>query len=1073
MLKKIKTIIACVLIVTIISTMGLAGLTAAAEESAAAPTVLSVTPSGEGLTRVCAGSVTFDSVMDRSTLSSENIKVTDATNGGNIVEQVKTSAYDTEYVFLCEFEPNTTYKITVGTNVKNAEGAALEEEYVHTFTTGDEIESIARANPDEAERYTHNSDGKHDGSLSAVYDGKLDGMYYTYNAEGPASRYVAIDLGKKSELSHISYVPKKAGWPDSWATNVKIQVATEPDFSDAVDLAITPVFEDLNADSGLIEWIAVPKDDTLYRYVRIIKNTINISAVELAVYNYPSTEIVEIDPVNIGLKKEISYNEYLGIYGSGVKTSVNDGVKTPSSYVAFNPARASEGEMAYFRFDLIKPYPISRINFYTRADSKSDTDNMTIYGSNEICSVDEMDVLYECPKGLELGQKNIIKLDKVGSYRYITFQKVANGHFCVAEVEIMSPTVINYHNDWKISNRASSYRVKLEDVETYEEGQEFLMLAMGYDEDGYLSYLDTVDYVLGKGIDDIDIQKEKPAGTKDVFVTAIDSFDSLKVNFRPKATPVSPFETTRAEISLKGEETAIFTILKNGKTFKDGFAKDDVLYVDMKMADENGKAKFAYDFKDTDATGVYEARTYITHADGTVSIEPYKIYYYTQESFDTMADEFDGADTNTGFEAVLEKYTETTPHFTLDAIPEVKAEKVSASIGEDFARVKDLYLKESGNSPDDVVEALKAAYVLYSAKNQSDSKVLAKYGDKVNGYDAKIHKDEKVLTMLSRLDDKITDSESFEEMCELACITSLMLDAGIGDTAEVIKTYAEKLGINLSDAEEKNVTVTEIAEKLDRKNPEQYIGSFGEVFAEIADEIYKERESAKSDRVDKGYGSSSSGSSKGGGGGFYQADVPETEDKPITAPQTTVSTNNGFADTKDIEWANEAICVLAENKILSGVDGVNFMPYREITREEFSKMIFLAFNLQRKDGKMSAFADCEKDAWYYPYVDALYSSEIINGISEELFGVGSFITRQDAAAILERVAGYYNKNMSKEDMHYTDTSEIAEYANSAVSKLSKSGIITGFDDGSFKPQSSITRAQAAVMIYRMMQYVGA
>ena len=152
MLKRIKTIIACVLMVTIISTMGLAGLTAAAEESAAAPMVLSVTPSGDEITKAYAGSVVFDSAMDLETLTFENIKVMDVTNGNVPVEQIKTSAYDTEYVFICEFEPNTTYNITVGTNVKNAEGTALEEEYVHTFSTGDELEDVALANPDSAEK---------------------------------------------------------------------------------------------------------------------------------------------------------------------------------------------------------------------------------------------------------------------------------------------------------------------------------------------------------------------------------------------------------------------------------------------------------------------------------------------------------------------------------------------------------------------------------------------------------------------------------------------------------------------------------------------------------------------------------------------------------------------------------------------------------------------------------------------------------------------------------------------------------------------------------------------------------
>jgi len=1076
MVKKIKTIIACVLMVTIVSTMGLSGLTAAAEESAAAPKVISVTPSGDGLTKVYAGSVTFDSVMDRETLTFENIVVTDVTNGNIPIEQLKTSAYDTEYVFLCEFEPNTTYNITVGTNVKNALGIALEEEYVHTFTTGDEIEDIARANPDAAENYTHNSDGKHDGKLSYVYDSKLDGIYYTYNAEGAASRYVAIDMGKKSELAYISYVPKKAGWADSWASTIKIQVATEPDFSDAVNLAVTPTLG--SGDSGIIEYLAVPKDDTLYRYIRVIKNSINLAVTELTVYNYPSTEVIEIDPVNVGLNKEISYNETLGIYGSGVKTSVNDGVTSASKYVAFNPAQASKGEMAFFRFDLLKPYPITRLNFYTRSDSKSDTNNMTIYGSNELCPVEEMDVLFECPDGLEKGQKNIIRLDG-SSYRYLTFQKVADGHFCVSEVEVMSPTEINFNADWKTSNRTTSFRVKLDDVECYEDGKEFLMLMMGYDEEGYLSYLDTVSETLSEGVNNIDTQVSKPEGTNEIFVTAIDSFDSLNVLYRPKTTPENLFKEKRAELSLKGEETAIFTILKSGESFDDGFDKDEILFADMKMADEKGKAIFNYDFRESDGTGAFEARIYITHADGTMTVEQYTYYHYTQASFDAMAKEFDEAETNAEFADVLKKYTVTTPHFTLDEIPELKDSKVSSVIGEDFVRIKDLFIKESGNSTNDIIDALKTAYVLYSAKTQSDSKVLDKYGDMIEFYDAKKFEQEKVLKMLNRLDDKITDGESFEKACKDACIYSLMLDAGVEDTADMIKEYAEELGIDLSYCEDNNISVTDVAKKLDRENPEKYIGTIGEDFAEIAEDIYEERGEGSQNRVDRG-----TGGSKGGGGG--SAYYPVNDAKSTEEPKDDTNTEKPkdeiineepekivFADMEGYLWASEAVEALAEKKIISGVDGVNFMPQAAIKREEFSKMIFLAFKLAREEGKMSEFADCDKESWYYPYADALYASGIINGISETEFGVGSLISRQDAATILSRVAESCKKNMAKGDMSFIDSDSIAEYAKDSVAKLSKEGIITGFDDNSFKPAESITRAQAAVMIYRMMQYISA
>ena len=53
-----------------------------------------------------------------------------------------------------------------------------------------------------------------------------------------------------------------------------------------------------------------------------------------------------------------------------------------------------------------------------------------------------------------------------------------------------------------------------------------------------------------------------------------------------------------------------------------------------------------------------------------------------------------------------------------------------------------------------------------------------------------------------------------------------------------------------------------------------------------------------------------------------------------------------------------------------------------------------------------------------------------------------------------------------EDFSFADIHSVSHYASSAVSWAASSGIIYGYSDGCFKPNSSITRAEAAAMIMR-------
>ena len=213
----------------------------------------------------------------------------------------------------------------------------------------------------------------------------------------------------------------------------------------------------------------------------------------------------------------------------------------------------------------------------------------------------------------------------------------------------------------------------------------------------------------------------------------------------------------------------------------------------------------------------------------------------------------------------------------------------------------------------------------------------------------------------------------------------------------------------------------------------------------------------------------------GGGGGFGGGGGSPTNKvfpaEPYVEPEKTVdgatATSVAFNDLGTVSWAVEAITELKRIGVINGVSETEFAPDREVTREEFAKMIVNAFSIT---GEGKSFADVPATAWYAPYVTALASSGIVNGVTETTFGVGAKITRQDAAVILDRTA--MNTGINYEHKYsavniFTDY--IAGYAIDSIYRLFQNGVISGTSATTFSATATLTRAQAAKMIYSLMQ----
>ena len=179
-----------------------------------------------------------------------------------------------------------------------------------------------------------------------------------------------------------------------------------------------------------------------------------------------------------------------------------------------------------------------------------------------------------------------------------------------------------------------------------------------------------------------------------------------------------------------------------------------------------------------------------------------------------------------------------------------------------------------------------------------------------------------------------------------------------------------------------------------------------------------------------------------------------------------------FDDLAGYEWAEEAIAFLYDKGIINGVGRFRFAPGTNVAREQFAKMMCIAFDIT-PGSNPPVFSDVTPTDWFHPYVTTMASRNLIQGVGEGRFGSGKNITRQDMAVLMFRMGemlGAFDRSTSK-NSKFEDDRYIAPYAKTAVITLQELGIINGNGLNCFNPTMPATRAEAAQMLYRCYQYV--
>ncbi|MEI7026629.1 carboxypeptidase regulatory-like domain-containing protein [Paenibacillus sp. y28] len=176
-----------------------------------------------------------------------------------------------------------------------------------------------------------------------------------------------------------------------------------------------------------------------------------------------------------------------------------------------------------------------------------------------------------------------------------------------------------------------------------------------------------------------------------------------------------------------------------------------------------------------------------------------------------------------------------------------------------------------------------------------------------------------------------------------------------------------------------------------------------------------------------------------------------------------------FPDIQALEWAQKPIEVLASKGVVNGTSEAAFSPEQTVSRADFLVMLVRALQLEAAS-ETDAFADVDTSDYYYNAVRTARALGITAGAGNNRFEPQLGITREDTMVLTARAlqaAGRLKPSQNAQLESFEDAAEISDYAAQSVAALASSGIVGGYD-GAIHPKVQLTRAQAAVMVYRMM-----
>ena len=177
----------------------------------------------------------------------------------------------------------------------------------------------------------------------------------------------------------------------------------------------------------------------------------------------------------------------------------------------------------------------------------------------------------------------------------------------------------------------------------------------------------------------------------------------------------------------------------------------------------------------------------------------------------------------------------------------------------------------------------------------------------------------------------------------------------------------------------------------------------------------------------------------------------------VVVEETAVTANVSY-----YAWFAPRLNSVTHDSYISGTGNAKFSPTVALTRAQAATILYNLLESRSAGPFNTAFSDVSDSAWYSTAVKTLASIGVINGYTDGTFRPNKNVTRAEFVTMLVNLTG-----VSGGECTFSDVSE-KHWARSSIAAASANGWVNGYEDGTFRPGNNITRAEAVVIMNRVL-----
>jgi len=177
-----------------------------------------------------------------------------------------------------------------------------------------------------------------------------------------------------------------------------------------------------------------------------------------------------------------------------------------------------------------------------------------------------------------------------------------------------------------------------------------------------------------------------------------------------------------------------------------------------------------------------------------------------------------------------------------------------------------------------------------------------------------------------------------------------------------------------------------------------------------------------------------------------------------------------FDDLPKTHWVHDVIYKLCRLGMINEYPDNTFNPDENITRAEFIRILIGALGITELISDPPAFEDVHRSAWYYGFVQAAAGAGLVFGYEGRLDPDGPISRQEMAGMLVNALKGIYRAEAT-ENVNFTDAEQIAPWFRDQVMIAVVEGLMQGYPDQTFRPESTLTRAEAFAAILRLLERI--